>query len=38
MQESDILALVLLICLGVGLILAVVGVFIFNNSDWWNKM
>ncbi len=36
MQESDILALVLLICLGVALLVAVIGIFIFNNSDWWN--
>lgn len=38
MQESDVLALVLLICLGVGLIAAVIGVFLFNSNNWWNKM
>ncbi len=38
MQESDILALVLLICLGVGLIATVIGVFLFNNTNWWDKM
>ncbi len=38
MQESDVLALVLLICLGIGLLVAIIGIFLFNSSDWWNKM
>lgn len=38
MQENDILAIVLLVCLGIGLIAAIVGVFLFNNFNWWDKM
>lgn len=33
------IALVMLLCLGIGLIASVIGIFLFNGGfDWWNKL
>jgi len=29
---------VMLICLGLGLVAAVICVFLFNNFNWWDKL
>lgn len=31
-------ALIMLLCLGVGLIAAIVGIFLFNGFNWWDKL
>jgi len=35
---DSVFALILIICLGVGLIAAIIGVFLFNNFNWWDKL
>lgn len=38
MAESESLVIVIvLICLGVGLICTIVGLFLFNSTNWWDK-
>lgn len=39
MSSSESLVMVIiLVCLGVGLLAAIVGVFLFNNFNWWDKL
>jgi len=38
MEPEAIFVLVLVLCLGVGLIAAIVGVFLFNGFNWWDKL
>lgn len=35
---ESVFVIALIICLGVGLIASVVGVFLFNGFDWWDKL
>lgn len=39
MDGSETIALIiLLVFLGIGLVAAVIGVFLFNDTDWWDKL
>ena len=38
MDAESIFVLVLVLCLGVGLVAAVIGVFFFNGFHWWDKL
>lgn len=37
-SPESIVTLIIMICLGVGLVAAIVGVFLFNNFNWWDKL
>jgi ABC-type antimicrobial peptide transport system permease subunit len=37
MSETTIIALILGICLGLGLLAAIIGIFFFNGFHWWDK-
>ncbi len=37
-SPESVFAIVLVIFLSIGLIAAVVGVFIFNGFNWWDKL
>lgn len=34
---DTVFAVIVLTCLGIGLVATIIGFFLFNGSDWWNK-
>ncbi len=39
MDVSETTAIVIVVlCLGVGLVMSLVGLFLFTNTDWWDKL
>lgn len=37
-SAESLVMVIVLVCLGVGLLAAIVGVFLFNNFNWWDKL
>jgi hypothetical protein len=35
---ESVFVITILLGLGIGLIAAIIGVFLFNNFDWWDKL
>lgn len=38
MDEGTIFVLILGLCLGIGLVATIIGVFLFNGFHWWDKL
>jgi hypothetical protein len=38
MDSGTVFILILVLCLGIALIAAIIGVFIFNGFHWWDKL
>jgi len=37
-SSETIVMVVVLVCLGVGLLASIIGIFLFNNFNWWDKL
>lgn len=37
-SPESMLTLVFIVCLGLGLIIAILAIFLLTNFDWWDKL
>ena len=37
-SEESLVLVIILVCLGVGLLAAIIGLFLFNGFNWWDKL
>lgn len=37
-SSESVFAIIMVVCLGLSLVAAIIGVFLFNGFDWWDKL